>query len=131
MSRAKPVEWKRRAGNPGHQKLPPPLYTLPRVADVPDPLEDLGAPGSAAWSQLWRSTPWLAATDLLLVSLVCRALDERAALMRVVAAEGVTYTTRDGSQLAHPALSALRSLDRQVSTWLGLCGLSPSALDPA
>jgi hypothetical protein len=118
--RPKPIEQKRRTGNPGGRPIPErsALVQLPGVgATPPEPLRPLGTPGRALWDRVWSAAaPWVSpVTDIELLQVLCEQVDERAALRVKVLSEG---NWRDRSQL--------RALDQQVVTALSLLGLTPT-----
>jgi P27 family predicted phage terminase small subunit len=126
-----PAEKKRRAGNPGKRALPEPAGAIEGLTTPPEPPADLRAAGKDTWERIWRFAgccpqPWIGPTDYDLVALIARGMDERAWLVDCVENEGATFTTDKGYVGVHPALSELRKLDAQLTTWLGLGGLTPS-----
>jgi P27 family predicted phage terminase small subunit len=58
--------------------------------------------------------------------MLCEAVDERAELRSIIAAEGFTFSTPKGYVAVRPEVSQLRSLEAQLTTWLSMLGLSPS-----
>lgn len=112
----KPTEQKRLAGNPGKRPLPEPATPLPAMLESPEAPEHLEGAGSAGWERIWRhARSWLTASDYDVVLLICEALDERTWLREMA------RTERDAK-----ALAELRKLDAQLTTWLGLVGLTPA-----
>jgi len=114
-----PVEQHRARGNPSKKKLPdaPAEAAIPQVTETPEPPRPLGTEGRALWDRAWKAgRRCLSAdgdADILL--LLCEAMDERAALRKVVLDEG------DWRQR-----SALRALEKQVIDKLQLLGFTPS-----
>jgi hypothetical protein len=103
----KPLEVKRRLGNPGKRALPR-RRSLPGLEPV-DP--------EAVWrspTSLPLDAPWLVATDLPTVCLLREALEEREELREAVMAR-------------HGKRSDLRALDRQIVGLLAKLGLNPTA----
>lgn len=111
----KPVELKRKLGNPGQRPLPKhnvvalaPAVLVPATPD-PDTGEEfisriLATPASA----------WIAESDRLgLLTLLRKGWDERSQLERAVAAGAAPRKD-------------LRDLDKQITAWLSLLGLSPT-----
>lgn len=121
-----PVERKRLTGNPGKRRLPAPAPALPPVTAPPRAPAGLGNCGRAAWRRIWQQAPWLAASDGELLRLLCSTLDERTALLGDLRREGRTFVTDKGYRASHPALTELRKLDAQLTTWFGLLGLTAS-----
>lgn len=125
----KPVELKRRLGNPGKQRLPEPLVVLPAAAlAVPEPPRGLLKFGKEAWTRFWRAGgAWLSPeADLTWLLLLCQAHDERGALRRVLRREGHFTTGSRGQLVTHPAVGQLRALEVQITRWLALGGFTPA-----
>jgi hypothetical protein len=116
----KPLEEKRRTGNPGNRHLPDPSQVayLPAapLGDPPSPMRPLEAAGLALWGRVWAAgAVWLAAgVDAESLLVLCEQIDERELLRAKVLAEG---NWRDRS--------SLRALDQQVMTGLALLGFNP------
>lgn len=115
----KPIEAKRRAGNPGKRPLPEPATVVPIAAAVttPDPDRPLGTAGRGLWEQAWRSARhWLSPdTDRELLLITCEQVDERIALRVKVLRE----QDRDDRR-------ALRDLDKQIVSNLSTLGFTPT-----
>jgi hypothetical protein len=112
----KPVEQKRRAGNPGKRPLPDVVIPIPTSAVAPDPHRPLGSAGRMFWDRVWNvGFTWISPQmDTELLQIVSEQIDERAALRVKVLREG---DWRDRS--------ALRALDSQVLDCLSLLGFTP------
>lgn len=114
----KPVEQKRRAGNPGKRPLPEPAVVLPAamVSQLPEPHRPLGSAGRQLWDRVWlEGFAWVSPqVDVELLQMVCEQVDERQALRVKV--------LRDGEWRER---LALRQLDRQVLECLSLLGFTP------
>lgn len=117
---AKPVEKKRRAGNPGKRPLPKlsSVTALPAVESTPEPLRDLGAEGSKMWNRVWSAgASWLSAsTDIELVQMLCESMDERMFLRQLVLSGEGDWRDR----------VALRNIEDQIHRWLSVLGWNPS-----
>lgn len=115
----KPVERKRRLGNPGKGSLPPlaSVTALPPAAGIPDPLRPLGQEGRRMWHRIWgNAAVWLSpGTDIELVQLACEAMDERVALRVTVLRGSGEWRDR----------VALRNLDDQIRAMLSALGFTP------
>lgn len=115
----KPVERKRRTGNPGKKALPAlaSVSLLPGAAGVPEPLRPLGPEGQRLWARVWSGgAVWLSpGSDIELVQMLCEAMDERLALRDVVLAGSGEWRDR----------VALRNLDDQVKSMLSALGFTP------
>jgi len=119
--RPKPVEQKRRIGNPGGRKLPSraEIVALPSlVSQVPEPHRALGAHGRALWDRIWSSgAAWLRpALDGDLVLMACEMTDERTMLRQIVFTQQGAWRER----------RALREIDRQITSLLSQIGFSPT-----
>lgn len=112
----KPVEQKRRAGNPGKRPLPDTVIAIPTSALVPEPHRPLGQAGRQFWDRVWNvGFTWISPQmDIELLQIVAEQIDERAALRVKVLRES---DWRDRS--------ALRALDAQVLDCLSLLGFTP------
>lgn len=112
----KPIEQKRRTGNPGRRKLPETKMAIIGQASVPEPVRPLGQAGLMFWHRVWAvGFAWISLnTDIELLQMVCEQIDERQALrVRVL---------RDGDWRDR---TALRALDAQVLDCLSLLGFTP------
>lgn len=115
----KPVERKRKTGNPGKRPIPKPgtVHLLPTNASTPEPLRPLGQEGRRMWERIWESGgTWVSSkTDIELVQMLCEALDERTQL-RVQVLRGAEWRER----------VALRHLERSIQTMLSQLGFTPT-----
>lgn len=115
----RPVEAKRRLGNPGKRALPKiaSVSTIPAAHGVPEPLRELLVEGRRMWDRVWTGgAVWLSpASDIELVQLLCESVDERVALRQVVLAGVGEWRDR----------VALRSLDDQIKSHLSALGFTP------
>ena len=112
----KPVEQKRRSGNPGKRPLPATTIAIPTSPIVPGPHRPLGPAGQQFWERVWAvGFTWISPQmDIELLQLVAEQIDERVALRMRVLKQG---DWRDRA--------ALRSLDAQVLDCLSLLGFTP------
>ena len=115
----KPMERKRKTGNPGKRAIPKPgtVHLLPINTNTPEPLRPLGQEGRRMWERIWESGgTWVSAkTDIELVQMLCEALDERIAL-RIQVLRGAEWRER----------VALRHLERSIQTMLSQLGFTPT-----
>ena len=114
----KPLELRRKLGNPGKRPMPKEgtLVALPAAHGVPEPHRPLGDHGLELWTRIWTAASlWLSpATDAEVVLIVCESLDERSSLrFQVLAAK---------DRLDR---GALRALDAQIMQGLGALGFDP------
>lgn len=118
----KPIEEKRRLGNPGKRALPNANEVVPLEAanGVPDPLRPLGKMGLDFWERTWTvGMNWISPkADIELMMMTAEMIDERAILRNLV------FQDRTGDR---PKLRAgLRELEKQIQSNLALLGLSPA-----
>lgn len=116
----RPIEAKRRTGNPGKRRLPDPstVIALPAADGIPDPLRPLQVEGRRMWDRIWsRGAVWLSpASDAEVVQMLAEAMDERVTLRdRVMSGEN---DWRDRI--------ALRQLDDQIKALLSSLGFTPT-----
>lgn len=120
--RSKPVEVKRRLGNPGKRKLPRStsgnVVHLP-LLEIPEPHRPLAtAYGRRLWNAVWTAgASWLKPQmDAELVLMACEAVDERVQLRNAVMLNPASWRERRG----------LREIDKQIASLLGQIGFSPT-----
>lgn len=77
----KPLEQKKKLGNPGKRALPSAssLQQLDPVDSIPEPPRPLLNPGLGLWQRVWAAGPtWISPdTDLELLLMTCEMVDER------------------------------------------------------
>ena len=110
----KPVEQKRRTGNPGKRALGngTALAAVPAVTLEPHDLD----PAETFGMVMESGRPWLAQTDSIALSMLRESLEERAVLRDLVMQ---TQST--------DARKALRDLDKQIHSQLSVLGFDPAA----
>jgi len=115
---AKPIEQKRRAGNPGRHPLPTPVLELVPVdfSTLKMP-EYFGEPAQFIWNKAWHSgLSWLSPeSDIAIVTAACELAD-----MRQKARE--RYMATGDSKDA----GAVQKLNAEYLKCLSLMGFSPS-----
>jgi hypothetical protein len=118
----KPVERKKRIGNPSGRKLPEAvpvnIVALPS-SHIPEPHRQLSERiGLRLWNQVWSSgAGWLKQNmDTELVLMLCEAVEERIRIRGLLAQDQSLWRER----------RALREVDRQIITLLGQIGFTPS-----
>lgn len=134
----KPIEMKRRLGNPGKRKLPAKATTTaiaPSAAMPPVPIS-LGQPGVALWKELLEQAPWLARVDHMKIEELCHLKDEVEEMRRRIAEEGLTQVepivTPAGMvvgerMVPHPLLKELRSAQKLLEGIGSQLGLDPTS----
>lgn len=114
----KPIEQKRKLGNPGKRPLPEKakLIALPMAMETPEPLRPLGPEGTKMWDRIWKAgRAWISlSTDIEQVMMLCETMDERIQL-RAVVFRGGEWRDR----------VALRQLDYQITNMLSLIAFNP------
>ncbi len=113
---AKPIERKRRTGNPGKRPLPETIIVSTQITDEPEPLRPLNVPGRQSWTRIWGAGAyWLSGdTDIQIVQMLCESEDERY-LLRKRLWENNDWHDRN----------ALRSLENFMMSIYSLLGFSP------
>ena len=110
----KPIEQKRRTGNPGKRALPK-AGALTAVAAVTSEPAEMD-PATTVAAVLNDGRVWLARTDAVGLAILRESLEERAELRDVVLSSG-----------SADARKALRELDKQIVGQLSTLGFDPSA----
>lgn len=129
---SKPIEQKRALGNPGQRRLPTPIVALAPVvsSQVVDP--DDHTPGGEFVRNLLdtAASTWISDPDRLgVLVLIHDAWNQRAALMDYVAENGSSYAAIGQQGIRYyrrPESMELDSLEKRLTTWLSLSGLTPS-----
>lgn len=122
----KPTEQKRRLGNPGRRPLPKPadviaLSPVIVVDHTPTPDGD----GLVRTLLDGPAAKWIATTDRPTLDLLRDAWDRRASLVAYLADHGYSYEL-DGRWLRRPEATELVEIEKRITTWLSLLGLTPS-----
>lgn len=121
----KPVEKKRALGNPGKRALPK-LASVPTIpqANLTVPGQ-LGDEGRKLWAHIASAAgSWLGPSDVPMLTMLCEAADRRAFMLRVLSDEGWSVMTEKGYPYRHPLVQALGDLEKQMTSWMSLLGLS-------
>lgn len=118
----KPLEEKRRLGNPGKRTLPDSaqVVQLEPANATPEPLRPLGRMGLEFWERTWDvGMNWISPrADIELMMMTAEMIDERAILRNLV------FQDRNGDR---PKIrTALREIEKQIQSNLGQLGLSPA-----
>jgi P27 family predicted phage terminase small subunit len=133
----KPIELKRRTGNPGRRPLPDKSKTVALVPSTgaPVPLA-LKAAGRDVWHRAQEHAIWLSRLDLMLLEILCRAVDQHDEMGRMVAEDGLTQiepvVTPAGhvvgeKKIPHPLLKELRALEKTIQSSAAALGFDPTA----
>ena len=128
----KPVEQKRKAGNPGNRPLPNaplPGQGLASSGSAPTP-PDLKEDGLALWYHVWDAgRSWLSPdSDRSVITLLCQAQDEAEEIRKGLNSGEFprVYVHANGSLVTSPYVSQLKELRTQITAWLAAIGFSPS-----
>jgi P27 family predicted phage terminase small subunit len=122
----KPVEQKRRLGNPGQRPLPQiASVTALDTADRSIPVH-LTAAGAQVWEHVVAWCPWFAQSDRHALVELCDLVDLRAMLVAQIRGDGVLTPTGSGSMQAHPNWVQVIALTKQIHGLMSLFGLTPS-----
>ena len=116
----KPIEVKRKLGNPGQRALPDTSETIliEPISDLPEPHRQLFDAGLELWNRTWSMGQlWISPkTDIELLLMTCEMLDERVRLRAFV------WNTPD----AWRERKALRELEKNITNSLSLLGFTPT-----
>lgn len=115
----KPVEVKRKLGNPGRRPLPDSemVQYLEPISSIPEPARPLLKYGREFWDKVWASgLSWISPnTDSELLLMTCELVDERWNL-RVKVMQNNDWRER----------RALREIDSRIISNLSLLGFTPA-----
>jgi hypothetical protein len=114
----KPVELKRKLGNPGKGPLPTNSLELAPIHEIPEPSRQLFEAGREMWNRIWSMGQiWLSPqTDIELLLMTCELIDERVRLRTEV---------WNGTGDWHDR-KALRDLEKNIVNNLSLLGFTPA-----
>ena len=114
----KPLEQKRKLGNPGKQKLPNAEQTLALPSGYVDPPRPLEFAGQQLWDAAFKhGGTWISSnTDIPLLTLTCEQLDRREELRSAIAENG----------LDRQLIMSINETEKLISSNLGLLGFSPA-----
>ena len=116
----KPIEVKRKLGNPGQRALPDTSETIliEPISDLPEPHRQLFDAGLKLWNRTWSMGQlWISPkTDIELLLMTCEMLDERVRLRAYVWNNPEAWRER----------KALRELEKNITNSLSLLGFTPT-----
>lgn len=121
----KPVEQKRKNGNPGQRKLPDlkNVIALPQIkGDAP---LHLSVAGQKMWTDVRSMAPWIANTDAKLLIELCEKMDKKYELKEKLAATDYVLFTDKGYAYANPLFGMLNTVENDIVKLLSLLGLTP------
>lgn len=113
----KPIEQKRKLGNPGRRPLPDEQTTIALPSGYVDPPRPLEFAGQQLWDAAFKhGGTWISSnTDVPLLLLTCEQLDRREEL-RSQLAEGMD----------RQLIMSINETEKLISSNLGLLGFSPA-----
>ena len=122
---SKPVEQKRKNGNPGQRKLPDlkNVIALPQIKNQP-PIH-LSESGKKIWLEIRELAPWVATTDGKLLIELCEKMDKKYELKEKLAATDYVLFTDKGYAYANPLFGMLNTVENDIVKLLSLLGLTP------
>ena len=138
----KPIEVKRRQGNPGKRALPKEgeLVALEPAQGIPPAPISLGEAGVAMWRSIWSgpASAWLApAVDSLRVQTVCNLVDDIAEYRRLISRMGPVliesalapngFAGEEKRVVPNPLVKMQRDAERQLDKELSAIGFDPTA----
>jgi len=121
----KPVEQKRKNGNPGQRKLPvlKNVIAFPQIKNQP-PIH-LSDSGKKIWLEIRELAPWVASTDGKLLVELCEKMDKKYELKEKLAATEYVLFTDKGYAYANPLFGMLNTVENDIVKLLSLLGLTP------
>ena len=121
----KPIEQKRKNGNPGQRPLPDlkNVISLPPIkGDAPLHLSDAG---QKMWADVRAMAPWIANTDGKLLVELCEKMDKKYELKEKLAATDYVLFTDKGYAYANPLFGMLSTVETEIFKLLCQLGLTP------
>jgi P27 family predicted phage terminase small subunit len=133
----KPIEVKRRNGNPGRRPLPDKAKALAIIPTTgwPAPIT-LGPAGRTVWLRAAEQASWLTDMDLVALEDYANTWDEIVAFRQIIAEDGLTQeepiVTPAGhvvgtKKVAHPLLKELRAAQKLAEGTGSNLGFNPTA----
>jgi P27 family predicted phage terminase small subunit len=134
---SKPVEVKRRTGNPGKRRLPVPKVTIPGALELPTFPPGLPEVSRQMWTNVWTyAKAWISPTfDQPMVETACRQWAELSEFRSLVAEHGALLkepiTTPTGlvvgeRLVANPAVRMLRDAEKSFHSTMSALGIPPT-----
>lgn len=113
----KPIEQKRKLGNPGKRALPAEGELMTVEPGSREPLRPLGEAGAQLWAEVFEAGGlWVGRTDVQLVQMVCELLDRREVLREEFLADPTERKVN----------MSLLETEKLIQTSLSLLGFTPS-----
>lgn len=125
---AKPVEQKRRLGNPGKRALPEPASVAALPALVDETPASLGEAGRELWTAVTAAgKAWLAPSDHPMLQMLCELADRRETFLQSLAVHGpLIERPGDGHLVANPVGAMLATTEKQMVHIAASLGLTPA-----
>jgi P27 family predicted phage terminase small subunit len=124
----KPVERKRREGNPGKRKLPAPVLIAGRT--TPEAPETLSEGAREVWDALvprMAEVGMVDGVDTFALEALCRSAAYMQEAARQIDAEGIVIEGRNGRRYSHPASRTFWTAQAELRKWSERFGLDPSS----
>ena len=133
----RPIESKRKLGNPGRRPLPPKNSTVALVPAIgtPPPIT-LGQHGRELWARAQERAAWLSDLDLMALEDFCTTWDEIRAMRAAIAEQGLTLEEPIVTPAGHvvgtkyvpnPLIKELRVAQKQIHSVGSLLGFDPTS----
>jgi len=122
----KPVEQKRRLGNPGQRPLPDRAAVVALVPADSSPPAHLRDDGARMWDEIMSVAQWVSVTDQKTLVELCELVQNRTDMHERVKADGLVLVAPNGAYQAHPLLSHIRDVSKQIHGLMSLFGLTPA-----
>jgi hypothetical protein len=114
---AKPIEMKRKLGNPGRRPLPKEGSLMEIEGGWREPLRPLGDAGMQLWSEIYEAGGlWVSKTDAHLLQMLCELFDRREILREQFLADPTERKVN----------MSLLETEKLIQTSLSLLGFTPS-----
>jgi len=115
---AKPLEMKRKLGDPGKRGLPDINETIAVQGGYVEPHQELGEAGQQLWDRAFsHAKNWISHTDVEALMVVCKQLDRQLVIQSVFEADPSDF---------HMARQLLE-LEKAIMSGLGLLGFTVDA----
>jgi P27 family predicted phage terminase small subunit len=82
--------------------------------------------GRRVWRQVWAEAQWLTGLDALAVEMVCRSIDDLAAVRTAIANDGRVVRGSKGQPVSHPGIREARAIEADILNLMEKLGLSPT-----
>ncbi|MEW2302566.1 phage terminase small subunit P27 family [Streptomyces sp. NPDC006655] len=122
----KPLERKRKLGNPGKQTLPA-LADTQAVAPVGEAAPaHLGEAGQEMYRRIVSGAAWLAETDKPTLELLCEKVDRREQMKAQLARSELVLFTDKMYAYPNPLVGMLSTIETEIAKLFSALGLTPT-----